>query len=69
MKAKKKLKKEELWSKIRDFIKSVTKKSYNYDEKYMKIKFDSDDKLPPNKTINIPIVTIIVRAVFHENAN
>ena len=35
----------------------------------MKIKFDSDDKLPPNKTINIPIVTIIVRAVFHENAN
>ena len=69
MKAKKKLKKEELWSKIRDFIKSVTKKSYNYDEKYMKIKFDSDDKLPPNKTINIPIVTTIVRAVFHENAN
>ena len=37
--------------------------------KNMKIKFDSDDKLPPNKTINIPIVTTIVRAVFHENAN
>ena len=30
---------EELWSKIRDLIKSVTKTSDDYDEKYMKIKF------------------------------
>ena len=33
----------------------------------MKIKFDSDDNLPLNKMIEIPIVTIVVRAVFHEN--
>ena len=33
----------------------------------MKIKFYSDDNLPLNKTIEIPIVTIVVRAVFHEN--
>ena len=33
----------------------------------MKIKFNSDDKLPLNKTIEIPTITIIVRAVFHEN--
>ena len=33
----------------------------------MKIKFDSDDNLPINKMIEIPIVTIAVRAVFHEN--
>ena len=33
----------------------------------MKTKFDSDDNLPLNKTIEIPIVTIVVRAVFHEN--
>ena len=39
----------------------------DYDEKYTKIKFDSDDKLPLNKTIEIPLVTIVVRAVFHEN--
>ena len=32
--------------------------------KNMKIKFDSDDNLPLNKTIEIPIVTIVVRAVF-----
>ena len=33
----------------------------------MKIKFDSDENLPLNKTIEIPIVTIVTRAVFHEN--
>ena len=32
----------------------------------MRIIFDTDDKLPLNKTIKIPIVAI-VRAVFHEN--
>ena len=36
--SKEKIKKyEELWSKIRDLIKSVTKKSNDYDEKYLKI--------------------------------
>ena len=33
----------------------------------MKIKFDSDDNLLLSKTIEIPIVTIAIRAVFHEN--
>ena len=32
----------ELSSKIRDFISSITKNSDNYDEKYMKMKFNSD---------------------------
>ena len=57
----------ELWIKIRDLIRSVTKKSYDYDEKYMKIKFDSDDELPLNKTIEIPVMVIVVRAIFYEN--
>ena len=43
------------------------KNSDDYDEKHMKIKFNSDDKLPLNKTIEIPIITIVVGAVFHEN--
>ena len=30
----------------------------------MKIKFDSDDNLPLNKTIEIPVMTIVIRAVF-----
>ena len=34
---------EEQWSKIMDLITSITKKSDDYDEKYMKIKFNSDE--------------------------
>ena len=37
------IKYEKLWSKIRDLIRSITKNSDNYDEKYMKIKFNSND--------------------------
>ena len=46
---------------------SITKNSDDYDEQYMTIKFNSDDELPLNKTIEIPTVIIAVRAVFHEN--
>ena len=68
MKAKKKIKKyEELWIKTRNLIRSATKKSGDYDEKYMKMKFDSDDELPLNKTIKITVVVIVVRAIFYEN--
>ena len=66
--SKEKIKKyEELWIKIRDLIRSMTKNSDHYDEKYMKIKFNSDDKLPLNKTIKIPTITIVVRAIFLQN--
>ena len=67
-KSKEKIKKyEELWIKIRDLIRSITKNLDDYDEKHMKIKFDSDDNLSLNKTIQILIVTIVIRAVFLEN--
>ena len=48
---------------------SITKNSddYDYDEKHIKIKFDSDDELPLIKTIEIPIMATVVRALFHEN--
>ena len=64
MKAKKKYKNEEIWSKIRDLIRSITKNSDDYDEKYMNIKFNSDDELPLNKTIEISTATIAVRGFF-----
>ena len=61
--SKEKLKKyEELWIKIRDLIRSITKNLDDYDEKYMKVKIDSDNELLLNKTIEIPIMTIVVRA-------
>ena len=33
----------------------------------MKIKFNLDDQLPLNKTIEIHSMMIVVRAAFHEN--
>ena len=64
----KKIKKyKELWSKIKDLISLTMKNSDDYDEKYMKIKFNSDDELPLNKIIEIPTMTIVVRAIFLEN--
>ena len=45
----------------------MTKNSDDYDEKYMKIKFNSDDELPLNKTTETPSIIIVVTAVFHEN--
>ena len=52
---------------MEDLIRSITKNSDDYDKKYMKIKFDLDDDLPINKTIEIHDATMFVRAVFHEN--
>ena len=58
---------EELWIKIRDLIRSITKNLNDYDEKYMEIRFISDEKLPLHKTIEIPTIKIVVRATFLEN--
>ena len=57
------------WVKISNLIRSVTKKLDNYDEEYMKIKFDLDDNLTLNKMIEISIVTIVVRSVFMKTTN
>ena len=67
MKAKKKKKYEELRIKIRDLIRSITKNLDDYDKRYVKLKLDSDDELSLNKTVGIPIMTIVVRGVFLEN--
>ena len=50
-----------------DLIRSITKCSdnYNYDEKYMKIKFNSDIELLLNK--RIPSITIVARTIFYVN--
>ena len=56
---------EELWRKIRNLIRSITKNSDDYDEKYEN-KFNSDDELPLNKTIVIPSMVIVFGAVFYE---
>ena len=54
---------------MRDLIKSITKKSddFDYDEKYIKIKVGLDDELPMNKMIEISTITIVVSTIFLEN--
>ena len=56
-----------MWNKIRDLIRSITKSSDYYDEKYMKIKFNSDEKLLLGKTLEIPTMIIAARATFLKN--
>ena len=55
--------------KIRDSIRSITKKSDDYDEKYLTIKFKSDQELVLNNTIEIPSMIILVRSVFVKLTN
>ena len=45
MKAKNKKKIKKIWSKFRDLIISANITSDDYDEKYVKIKFNLDDKV------------------------
>ena len=60
-------KNENVWGTVWDLIRLAVKKSEDYDQKYIKIKFYSDDGLPLNKTIKIPVMITVVRAIFHEN--
>ena len=60
-------KNENVWGTVWDLIRLAVKKSEDYDQKYIKIKFYSDDELPLNKTIKIPVMITVVRAIFTEN--
>ena len=42
-------------------------KSGEYEKNYTKIKFNSDNGLPLNKTLKLHNLTIIVRSVFQED--
>ena len=54
---------------IRDLIRSITKTSDYHDEKFVKIKLNSDDQLPLNKMIEIPSMSIVFTAIFLEKTN
>ena len=57
----------ELLNKIRDLIRSKTHDLDNYDENYMKIKFNSNDDLPLKKTLQLRDIVIIARFVCYED--
>ena len=56
----------ELCSKITYLITLRTNNSDDYDGRCMEIKFNSDDDLPLNKTLELRNMIIIFRSVFHE---
>ena len=54
-------------------IKSCIEKIHNnksgeYEEDYMKIKFNSDDKLPSNEQLKFLILAVVIRSVFEEDS-
>ena len=53
--------------KIRYLIKPKINNYDNYDEKYIKVKFNSDDALNLKKTLELCIMVVVVRSVFHED--
>ena len=48
-------------------MRSITKNADDYDQKCMKIKINSDEELPLDKTIEISSMIILVRAIFLDN--
>ena len=55
---------KELWSKIRELIRTITSSSDDYHEKYLKTKLNLDDDLPQNETLKLRNMIIVVRFVF-----
>ena len=56
----------ELWDGIKNSIEKINNKSGEYGKDFMKIKFNSDDSLPLNKTLKLHNMTIMVQSVFEE---
>ena len=58
----------EVWNGIKDSIEKINDDELGeYDKDCMKIKFNSDDDIPLNKELNVPIVTIIIRNIFEKD--
>ena len=58
---------DKLWSNIRDLIRSTSNNLDNYDKKYKKIKFNSDDDLTLKEKLEHYNMIMVVRSIFHES--
>ena len=56
----------ELWDGIKSQIKKMSDKPGDYDQKYMKIKFNSDDNSPLNEILKLIKLIRVVRSIFQE---
>ena len=58
-----------LWVGIKNEIETINGgKIGEYDKYFMRIKFDTDDNLPLNKTLKLRNITIDIRSVFEEDS-
>ena len=58
---------KELWDGIGEEIRVIKgNEPFEYKKNYMKNKFESDNRLPLNKALNIPECVIIAGSVFEE---
>ena len=57
----------DVFSGIRDKIKEINSNECDYEKDYMKIKFNSDDDLPLNKSLKFTLMAVTIRCVFEEN--
>ena len=51
----------------RDKIKEISSGECNYEKDYLKIKSNSDDDLPLNKSLKFHNMTVTIRSVFEED--
>ena len=57
-----------LWNRIKNEIETINwSKEDEYDKDFKKIKFDTDDNLPLNKTLKLHNMTIVIGSVFEED--
>ena len=56
----------DVFNRVRDKIKEINNEC-DYEKDYMKIKFNSDDDLPLNKSLKFRLRTITIRHVFEED--
>ena len=58
----------ELWYGIKNEIETINSgKNIEYGKNFMKVKFNTDDKLPLNEPLKLHMLTIIVRCLFEED--
>ena len=51
----------------KELLKEINSNRCDYEKDYMKIKFNSDDDLPLNKSLKFCLMTIPIRCVFKED--
>ena len=57
----------DVWSGIKNKIEAISSDQWDYEKDCMKIKFNSDDDLPLNKSLKFNSMTINIRSVFEED--